>query len=82
MWHDITHADLEAWSRFAGNQIVPKAHTKRQDPVWDGEASIPLAHGSFDNDIKVITNSIKRIRDFGRPRRRKLKLKVENLHGF
>ncbi len=36
-----------------------------------------LAHGSFDNDIKVVEQSIKQINGVDR-----LKFKVENLNGF
>lgn len=82
MWYGNKHDDLLAWSRFAGSQIKPEKYTKDDDPVWDGEEFIPLAHGSFDNDIYVITKTLKCIRDHGRPRGHKLKIEVENLHGF
>ena len=44
--------------------------------VWDGQSRIPLAHGSFDNDIAVVTKTLHRIRGS------RLRFPVENLHGF
>ncbi len=44
--------------------------------VWDGQSRIPLAHGSFDNDVAVVTRTLQRIRGS------QLRFPVENLHGF
>ena len=57
-----------------GDAPLPKPHD--QTRVNDGRGPIPIAHGSFDNDVAVVSHSIELIR--GRP----LAFKVENLRGF
>lgn len=55
--------DYQDWQSFV------RTHRLRQ-PVWlasatvsDGLGDIPAAHGSFDNDVAVITHTIERIKD-------------------
>ncbi len=59
---DIT-ADLAQWRAFAGKSAVPR-NVHDEKLVRTGTAngqSINLAHGSFDNDIDVITATLKRV---------------------
>ena len=66
--------DVTAWRKVWGSTRPPKP---LEDPqVSDGRGPIPLAHGSFDNDVAVVSRSIELIR--GGP----LAFKVENLRGF
>lgn len=44
--------------------------------VWDGQKRIPLNHGSFDNNVAVVTGTLERILGDA------LAFPVENLHGF
>jgi len=62
---------LKAWQAFWGSVRAPRETTEAQ--VSNGVARIPSAHGSFDNDVDVITRTLERIA--GRP----LKQKVEQL---
>ena len=79
-WQDIPeHPDLwssgvDTWRKFA--RTVPQVEIHNQKMVSDGRGEIPLDHGSFDNDVKVVTKTLERIRGS------KLKEKVESLRGF
>ena len=77
-WNDDEEIndDLAAWAKFAGTAIEPRIHDKKRAKVSDGQGFIPLAHGSFDNDIDVVTKTLERIRG------KALLAKVENLHDF
>jgi hypothetical protein len=44
--------------------------------ISDGEVMIPAAHGSFDNDVAVMTRTLMRIRGHA------LHKPIDNLHGF
>jgi alpha-beta hydrolase superfamily lysophospholipase len=66
--------DVAAWRKVWGNGAKP--HEIDEPQVDDGQGQIPTAHGSFDNDVAVVTNSIKLIRGGA------LKFPVENLRGF
>jgi len=65
---------VKEWRRFWSNGPRPNELTKPS--VSDGQEMIPSAHGSFDNDVDVITRTLKQIlgHDPQEP--------VENLHGF
>jgi hypothetical protein len=65
---------VKEWQQFWGDGPLPNELTKPS--VSDGQEMIPSAHGSFDNDVDVITRTLKRIlgHDPQEP--------VENLHGF
>jgi len=52
-------------------------HDKDRAQVHDGQRVIPLAHGSFDNDVEVMTETLTRIRGGVA-----LDAEVENLRGF
>jgi hypothetical protein len=66
--------EVTAWRKLWANGPRPREHD--QMSVNDGQASIPIAHGSFDNDVAVVGRSIEVIR--GAP----LAFPVENLRGF
>lgn len=76
MWNRDTLIDVTNWRKFAKSEVGLKVHTKGRAKVSDGQELIPLAHGSFDNDVEVVTATLERIRGD------KLRAKVENLHGF
>jgi hypothetical protein len=67
---------LATWQKFAGSAISLRIHDKKRAQVWDGQGDIPLAHGSFDNDVDVVAKTLERIRG------KALLAKVENLRGF
>jgi hypothetical protein len=66
-------ADVAAWRKLWGN-AKPREHDDTR--IDDGQGPIPVAHGSFDNDVAVVSHSIELIR--GSP----LAFPVENLRGF
>jgi Papain family cysteine protease len=66
--------DVKKWLDLWGNGPKPRLHDEPQ--VSDGQGKIPIAHGSFDNDVDVVGKSIEFIT--GAP----LKFPVENLRGF
>jgi hypothetical protein len=66
--------EVKAWHKLWGNGPKPRLHDEAQ--VDDGQGQIAIAHGSFDNDVAVVTKSIEFIR--GAP----LEVPVENLRGF
>jgi hypothetical protein len=63
---------LETWSTTAAEMTL-RLHGKRREYVSTGAGRIKLAHGSFDNDVKVVADMLMRIRGA------KLTAKVENL---
>ena len=67
---------LSTWQKFAASEISLRIHDKKRAQVWDGQGDIPLAHGSFDNDVDVVAKTLERIRG------KALLAKVENLRGF
>jgi pimeloyl-ACP methyl ester carboxylesterase len=85
-WEDVAHTvwhrgrldSVRAWRDIAST--IPRenlgVHSKDRADVSDGERMIRLAHGSFDNDVDVVTKTLERIVG-GR-----LGAKVESLHGF
>jgi hypothetical protein len=72
-WHDRYAGDVASWRSFASKA---KLIVHPEPDVSDGVEQIPLAHGSFDNDLSVITSMLTDIRGA------KLVTKVDNLHGF
>jgi len=75
VWNEQYDGDVESWKKFTGRKVLGKIHTETH--VKDGVEMIPLAHGSFDNDIEVVTDTLVRIRDGAA-----LDVEVTNLHGF
>ncbi|MDR4493863.1 MAG: hypothetical protein R3B74_05480 [Nitrospirales bacterium] len=59
---------------FWGKQNLPLQHDEAL--VSDGVQKIPLAHGSFDNDVEVMTRTLKRILG------KNLPYPIENLKGY
>ncbi len=74
LWNRDRRRDIVRWMRKWGDRVTLTLQDKEM--VFDGQTSIPAAHGAFDNDVEVVTRTLERIR--GGP----LKVPVENLHGF
>lgn len=66
--------DVAAWRKLWANGPKPREYDNARGD--DGQGPIPIAHGSFDNDVAVVTHSLEFIR--GSP----LDFPVENLRGF
>ncbi|MFP5403355.1 MAG: peptidase C1, partial [Gammaproteobacteria bacterium] len=66
-------ADLAEWAGHAAGVGAVRLHGKRRETVSTGAERIKLSHGSFDNDLEVVTDMLERMR--GAP----LAAKVENL---
>ena len=73
-WHPDLQDTVKEWQGFWGSRNKPKHHTGTH--VSDGLQEIPLAHGSFDNDVDTITRILKRILG------KNLKFPIENLRGY
>lgn len=69
-------ADVAAWQTFVRDQQLNAPTLCRTATVSDGLGRIPSAHGSFDNDVAVITRTIERAKGA------KAKPAVECLRGF
>jgi hypothetical protein len=76
MWNTAYLGQIKSWRDYASEINALTVHNKKRSQVWDGQELIPLAHGSFDNDIDVLADTLRRITGD------KLVTKVENLHGF
>ncbi len=66
-------ADLAEWAGHAAGVGAVRLHGKRRETVSTGAERIKLSHGSFDNDLEVVTAMLEHMR--GGP----LAAKVENL---
>ncbi len=78
IYNHAQYAEIKRWikntsaiQRFTYGKSKSKVKTSRKNDYTD------LAHGSFDNDINVIEQTIKQISGLS-----KLNCKVENLNGF
>lgn len=78
IFSSVKYSDIKKWISFS-NGIHRYIHNKTKSQVQTSleDDYTDLAHGSFDNDIKVIEQTIKQINGVNR-----LKFKVENLNGF
>lgn len=76
MWNRDHAKDLATWRQVMPDPSCVRVHTRARAKVSDGQDLIALGHGSFDNDIEVVSHTLERIRG-GR-----LTVKVENLKGF
>ncbi len=80
--HPFGNEDLcravNQWVTF-WNGTPPPVTPQTGRTVFDGEGDIPAAHGAFDNDLKVLTRTIQRIRGGNGAA---LPQPVTNLHGF
>lgn len=66
--------DIDAWLDLWGPHPKPRLTTAKQ--VSDGQRMISAGHGSFDNNVEVVTDTLKRIRGEA------LEHRVESLGGF
>ncbi|MGE0475108.1 MAG: peptidase C1, partial [Nitrospirales bacterium] len=73
-WHPDLMSTVKEWRDFWGKQNLPLQHDEAL--VSDGVQKIPLAHGSFDNDVEVMTRTLKRILG------KNLPYPIENLKGY
>ncbi len=78
IFNDAQYSEIEKWAKFA-KEIKPFTYDKSKSKVKTSQKNdyTDLAHGSFDNDINVIEETIKQIKGVKR-----LKFRVENLNGF
>ena len=76
MWNKVYSDDIKQWRDYTAEIKFLNVHSKERSQIWDGQEMIPLAHGSFDNDIDVISATLSRITGD------KLRTKIENLHDF
>lgn len=75
VWNEQCAGDVKSWKKFTGRKVPGRTHIETH--VRDGVEMIPLAHGSFDNNVEVVTDTLVRIRgDVA------LDVEVTNLHGF
>lgn len=56
-----TRQALQGWAENTKGMSL-QVHDKRREYVSTGAGKIRLAHGSFDNDVKVVSNMLQRIR--------------------
>jgi pimeloyl-ACP methyl ester carboxylesterase len=68
---------LNLWSTFVGTDKLAMVKVHPEKTVSDGTETMPIAHGTFDNDVDVITKTIRRLRGSN-----PLAVEVTNLHGF
>ena len=73
-WHSALGKTVQEWCQFWGNGKSPTEHSEIH--VSDGVGEISLAHGSFDNDIVVMTRTLERILG------KNLTYPIENLKGY
>ncbi|MDH5586467.1 MAG: C1 family peptidase [Nitrospirota bacterium] len=73
-WHPDLKDSVVEWQKFWGSGTKPTLHSGTH--VSDGIEKIPLAHGSFDNDVATIGRTLKRLLG------KNLKFPIENLQGF
>jgi len=76
VWHRSGLAAVREWRRFIEGKSHVRVHDKRRASISDGRGSIPLAHGSFDNDVDVMAKTLERVRGA------RLRTKIESLRGF
>ena len=68
---------LSRWRAFVGGDKAALLSVHDEKTVSDGVAAMPIAHGTFDNDVSVIAETIRRLRGS-----KTLAVEVTNLHGF
>ncbi len=77
VWNERERPNVDRFRAFAkARRLGLQVWTKRHDPAPDGVEKIPLAHGSFDNDVRAIGAMFERMT--GGP----LTTTIENLRGF
>jgi hypothetical protein len=78
IFNRVSYSSIAKWIKFSSD-IHFYTYNKSNSQVKTSQKGdyTKLAHGSFDNDIKVVELTIKQIKGVS-----KLKYKVENLNGF
>ena len=78
IFNDAQYSEMTKWAKFA-KEIKLFTYDKSQSKVKTSKENdyTDLAHGSFDNVINIIEQTIKQIKGV-----ENLKFKVENLNGF
>lgn len=76
-WYVGSATDLLQWQTSTAGAVTPRLYGKADSKVPTGNGFIDLAHGSFDNDVRVIESLIKRVRGDNQ-----LIAAVENLKGY
>jgi pimeloyl-ACP methyl ester carboxylesterase len=76
-WNAAAEPALKSWRSFATGTVPVHVYGKQDEKIWTGSEWIPLAHGAFDNSVKVVTDTLQRIRGGAG-----LLTPVENLSGF
>ncbi len=68
----LTQSAIDNWLQISKGATL-RLHDKKREFVSTGQSQIRLAHGSFDNDVEVVTAMLERIRGGA------LTMRVENL---
>ncbi len=76
-WSEAGDDVVKAWLKYWGDVDSSQIHIHETPTVSNGPEKIPLAHGSFDNDVAVVTEALLRIRGT-----KELDHAVTNLKGF
>jgi pimeloyl-ACP methyl ester carboxylesterase len=74
VFHRQRRRDIGAWLELWGSRPKPRVVSAKQ--VSDGQRMINASHGSFDNNVEIVADTLKRIRG------KALQHRVENLRGF
>lgn len=75
---DHVKDEVRKWRNFVTQaKIVPENVLPIKYLVWDGVEKDPPSHGGFDNDIKIVEDTLEIILGTGG-----LSFPVKNLHGF
>lgn len=74
-WHRDKKRSVAQWRKFATDPVRLTVSGKSRSEISDGQGKIKLAHGSYDNDVVVMTRTLQRIVD-------PLQYKIESLRGF
>lgn len=78
-FNSAKHIDIKKWLKFSGNDVKCVTYVKYLSKVKTSVNGdyINFKHGSFDNDIQIIEETIKQIKGVD-----KLEHRVENLNGY
>ena len=75
LWSQRDTTPIRAWRKLAKQYgVAVRLHDKSRARVFNGVHDFDLAHGSFDNDLDVVTKTIRRLRGG-----KALSAKIENL---
>jgi len=76
LWSPEQRVHVDKWRKLAPKTGGLTVHDSSRVDVWNGREMIRLAHGSFDNDVEVMTKTLERIRGEA------LATPIESLAGF